>query len=296
MNPILLSIRKKMETLPSRQRKLSTYILDHPNEVSSLTIYELAERVGVGTATVLRTVKSLGYDRYSDFKAAFRTAVLDDAKYSYPTYWEMVINQSGRLPDLSMIIQGSAEQVGLLNNPFLIGQIEVAAQKIRAARRVAILGLRTSKSIALALEHSLMNLDVAYLQLSHASDFLLDYIVELREDDLLLAIVSAPMAVQTVQALQICKKRNIPTVVITAVRDRTIGTLADTVISTESFESPISRTLNTFLVELLMIELGKYLAVPQSHLSKVEDLAKEYGIEVWAGQDESPLPSSTSHP
>ena len=83
--------------------------------------------------------------------------MLDDAKYSYPTYWEMVINQSGRLPDLSMIIQGSAEQVGLLNNPFLIGQIEVAAQKIRAARRVAILGLRTSKSIALALEHSLMN-------------------------------------------------------------------------------------------------------------------------------------------
>jgi len=54
--------------LPKQQQKICKFIIDHIDEVATMTITELSERSEVGTTTILRLLDKIGYKKYPDFK------------------------------------------------------------------------------------------------------------------------------------------------------------------------------------------------------------------------------------
>lgn len=281
MDDLLLEIGRRKDSLSKRQRALCAYILEHSLEASMLTIVDLAKNAQVGTATVIRTIQALGFDKYNQFKAALRDAVFARASTSYQTYWDMTASRGNKADNFSAIITFCSECIQSLNNPAYISQIEQAAQRILSAERILILGLRSSYPIALSLEYQLMNYDLNLFQLSARTEYLFDHLAKLKKGDLLLALASPPVAEQTIQALKICKDCEIPSVVFTTTHSELTDSLSDLVISSDGFDTPFSHALCGLSVDFLAVAIGRHLGSTGSHLNHVETMLEKYDLSIW---------------
>jgi len=281
MENLILKINQIKDTLPKRQRVLCNYILENPMEASMLTIVELADKCQVGAATVIRTIQSLGFEKYNQFKAALRGSIFEKASTSYNAYWNMMRGQGNAKGDLFPILDTCEDTIKRLNTPAFVIQIERAAEKILQAKRIYLLGLRTSYPFALTLEYALLNSGLPSIQLGTRPDFLFDHISEMTPDDILISIASAPVTKTTVEAIKLCHKRGIPTVVITTSLRLSINSIVSAVINTENFDCPAFSTLTMLTTELLGIEINRRHSDSGAHLKQLDRILQENDLTVW---------------
>lgn len=64
----LIKVKGVINELSNAEKKVASYILESPFEISKLSIGELAEKSGASEATVVRFCRILGYSGYKDFK------------------------------------------------------------------------------------------------------------------------------------------------------------------------------------------------------------------------------------
>ena len=82
---LLQKIINKKDKLPKKQKEFSDYILENYREIGILPIGKMSEESGVGTTTILRTIKQFGYDNLNDFKKAIHLIVIDSQT---PKWWD----------------------------------------------------------------------------------------------------------------------------------------------------------------------------------------------------------------
>ncbi len=66
---------KEQKHMTSSDRKLSAYLLHHPDTIRGLSSRELARCSGVSAASVIRFCHRLGYESYQEFKVALLVAL-----------------------------------------------------------------------------------------------------------------------------------------------------------------------------------------------------------------------------
>lgn len=59
---------EKISTLNELEIMVYNFIVEHTDEISKMSIQELAQRTHVSTTTVLRFCRSLGFAGYAEFK------------------------------------------------------------------------------------------------------------------------------------------------------------------------------------------------------------------------------------
>lgn len=64
----LIIIKEMLHTLPPSERKIAEYILEFPEETTSLTVNQLGERSKTSSAAVIRLCKSLGFKGFQQLK------------------------------------------------------------------------------------------------------------------------------------------------------------------------------------------------------------------------------------
>src|SRR6056297_3362845 len=69
-------LRDALEKAPKQQKKVCHYILENYQEVSFMTVQLLAEKAGVSTATVIRTVNRLGYSSFILFQKQLHELII----------------------------------------------------------------------------------------------------------------------------------------------------------------------------------------------------------------------------
>lgn len=70
MNTILLKLHELQNTLSSTESNIIKYVRSNPEEVSKMTIRQLAEKTYSSPASVVRVCRSVGFEGYKDFKQA----------------------------------------------------------------------------------------------------------------------------------------------------------------------------------------------------------------------------------
>lgn len=65
-------IEAQLEALSRKQRAVAEYILQNPTMVLFATATDVAQRVGVDPATVVRFTQRLGFHGYPDFQDSLR--------------------------------------------------------------------------------------------------------------------------------------------------------------------------------------------------------------------------------
>ena len=76
-------IRGKMDTFPTKTRRVAEYLLTHSSEVAFHTISDVADRLGVSKAQLVRVARMLGFDGYSNLKDLLKQALLEQLSPSF---------------------------------------------------------------------------------------------------------------------------------------------------------------------------------------------------------------------
>ena len=149
-NNIIDKIIQIKDVLPKKQRMLCNYLAINYVDAGMMTVAELAQQSGVGTTTVMRLMKTLGYENYSDFKHdLFNISIMRNSS-SYRGI-KQSISAAIQSPSSSIVDTLWMETTHTIENiitPKNIQQIEKAVEMMIGASTIHFLGLRSSRMAA----------------------------------------------------------------------------------------------------------------------------------------------------
>jgi DNA-binding MurR/RpiR family transcriptional regulator len=219
-------------------------ILKNPTYVVHMTTKRLAVACGVSQPALSRFVKTLGYNRYQDFRAAFITYLAQQT--------ESEQKQSNRLPYFNTLFQVLQEAEAMLTEPYM----QELAQYINSFERVFALGEGKSYEPAQLLE-ALMRKYRRHIHAVHF-DYLTSLVDSMDERDLLIIFsVSAASYIQ-----QDAAYRSGKLLLVTANPNHGMEQIADKVIvlpfiPPDPETSSVSPVLFDVFVELLVSYLAE---------------------------------------
>jgi DNA-binding MurR/RpiR family transcriptional regulator len=153
-HPPFAEIWARLEGLPRQQRRLAEAFLMGPELVAFSSLREVAERVNVNAATIVRFAQSLGYEGYGEFQAAVRLAYKQRAGF-------------GPAPqDLAASLRSAGAAVGFLHAQHVTSaeatyrnvaaaDLDAIATHLERARRIVVFAEASAQVPALLFVHSL---------------------------------------------------------------------------------------------------------------------------------------------
>lgn len=138
-------VNSQYESLTRAQKNVANYILQHLDSIPFFTLGDLALKIDVSTTTIIRFARSMGFEGYSEMQAVLQDELR--RKISLPNRLDSI----NALPRGELLeetvhndIQNIESTMHALSEDYLEGIVEAVA----GARRVYILGMRTSYALA----------------------------------------------------------------------------------------------------------------------------------------------------
>jgi DNA-binding MurR/RpiR family transcriptional regulator len=246
------------DTLPNKQRQLCDFILENHQDIELYTVKELAANANVGTTTVLRLVKILGYENFFDLKKEFHNIQRD-----YSDKWENVQKSFGNKDEnkdfktLSNVWQEGVHLLDKSLNPQLVESFKKAMDLIENAERINLLGLRPYKAVAIYLELLIEEFHSKTRQLSYDSESMFDRILQFEKNEVIIIFGFAPYPQRTIDAASVAYKQGIPIILITDHLSCPIASFSSVILTVETGEKHFTIIPIIALVEAIVVELGK---------------------------------------
>jgi DNA-binding MurR/RpiR family transcriptional regulator len=140
--------------LNNTRRTLLRAILDNPAEAYFLSSRELAKRFEMDTATVVRTVQSLGYKKFADFSADLREHFVMRIT---PYRVMKTAAEEGRSPadQITASLDKDIENISELRNRLDVNGVLQAARQTLRANRILVVGVDYAAALAWYLDYHL---------------------------------------------------------------------------------------------------------------------------------------------
>lgn len=217
-----------IETLSSSEKYLLSYIDDHLEDIPELSIVKLSESANVSTATIIRTMKKIGFKGYTAFKYHLRAQEKNNPKFNNMNQIDKKIREAILKNEQEVI-----RTIQMLDS----GTIEDAIQSIKSAKRVMIFARGFSELIAkeMVMKFQLLG---KYSELHDDPNIVRTISKRLSLNDIVIFISLNGETEELVQAAKNCVDNHIQTISITA---NASGKLLDyTTLSFIGFKSPYS--------------------------------------------------------
>jgi DNA-binding MurR/RpiR family transcriptional regulator len=197
----------------SRQRLLRQ-IIDESNETFYLSSREMGRRYNVDSATIIRTVQALGYEKFADFAQDLREHFVTQITPYTAMKAAAQTNQSVEdlvLQNVNKDVENLASFRAYLNP----NKIIEFAQQINRSSRIIVLGIDFAAALATSLAYGLVRLGFDAEAPIGGSGVIQNKIKILTTKDLLVAISFGRGLRDTVEAVQSARRRNVPSFGIT---------------------------------------------------------------------------------
>jgi DNA-binding MurR/RpiR family transcriptional regulator len=144
-----LLVDNRLRLTPAQQRIIQ-YIIDNFEEAIFLTASELAKRVRVSEATVVRLAQALGFEGYPGMQKKFREELQD--RLSTVIRLERTVDHVSREGDvLVKVLQEDIQNLSQTLRDLPIEIFKQAVADMQAAKRIFVVGLRGAHAPALTL-------------------------------------------------------------------------------------------------------------------------------------------------
>lgn len=159
------------------ERQLAEFVLDFPGDLASYAASELASLAGVSNATVTRFIKRLGYQHYDEA----RRQVRQERGAGSPIYL------ASRTPAVADPFGASlARSQDNLQRTFArleVTQVDQMAHALLTARKVWVLGLRSSQAFAAYFRWQMFQIKEDVQLVPNAGDTLGQYLASVTPQD-----------------------------------------------------------------------------------------------------------------
>ncbi len=211
---ILTAIQDSMHTFSKGQRKIANFILESYDKAAFMTASRLGQRVGVSESTVVRFAFELGYDGYPDMQRSLQKMIRN--RLTTVQRIEVTNDRLGDQDLLSMVLQSDIEKIRQTLEELDRDSFYSAVDAIVSARKIYIIGVRSSASIASFL-HFYFNLifDNVVLVSANTASEIFESLLRVGEGDAVIGISFPRYSSRTVQAMSFARDRGATTIAIT---------------------------------------------------------------------------------
>ena len=133
-------VAARRDFLSAAERKVARYLADHPDKVAFASAAELGQLTGTSDATVIRTIKSLGYDGLPGLKDSLRDNIRE--RLTPAGRMSHSLDAMGSEPDslLNQVLTASAQLLDEAKRTIRPESFADAVKLIGTARETLVLG------------------------------------------------------------------------------------------------------------------------------------------------------------
>ena len=277
---ILTLIQENIHTFSKGQKRIANFILDSYDKAAFMTASRLGKRVGVSESTVVRFAAELGYDGYPDMQKSLQKMIRN--RLTSVQRIEVTNDRIGDQDLLSMVLQSDIEKIRLTLEELDRDSFEHAVDAIVSARKIYIIGVRSSASIAtfLTFYFNLIFDNVVEVSANTASE-VFERLLRVGEGDVVIGVSFPRYSIRTVQAMSFARDRGATTVAITdseasplaPICTYTLKARSDMASFVDSLVAPLS------LVNALLVAVSRKKNDDLAHTFQIlEGIWDEYGV------------------
>ena len=204
--------------LPKRLQQVAAFALENPQEMALGTASSIAARAQVQASTLVRFAQAIGFGGFSELQGVFRSHL----RSRWPDYPERMkaLHASARdSGDLTRLLGGFADSAAAslarLRETVSREDLDRAAELLRAARTIYLLGQRRAFSVAHYLAYALAQLGAPAMLIDNVGSLGGEQMANATKRDALIAISFAPYTPFTVEQTRKARERGTPIVVVT---------------------------------------------------------------------------------
>ena len=212
-------IHTHFDKLTVKGKIVASEILELGDQACFMTVRQLSEHANVSTLTVVRTVRDLGFDGYSDFQKTLR--------------------QQNRIQD-SAIDQNS-------NDALFEIEINRGADMITNARQVYVTGARSAHGFASYTVYMARMVFEKFQLIAPSGSINAEDLAIMSDEDVIIAFSSRPYSSETVQLIKAAHQLGISTIAITDTDNSPLAKLATVVLKTPIKRGPFLYRMAPFL-------------------------------------------------
>ena len=273
-------IKKSYHRFSKGQKKLSAAILNEYDKAAYMTASKLGRLVGVSESTVVRFANQLGYNGYSEFQKAIQELVRTKLT---PNQRIEITKQ--RLAGGDILENVSDSDISKIRSTFDKLDRDAfysACESIISAKRIYIMGARSSEALALILKHNLsLIFDNTLLVNPTSTAEVFEQIFSIGKDDLLIAFSFPRYSSKMVNAVKFAKQKGAKVIVITDSKSSPLAEYATHLLTAQSdmasfmdsLVAPLS-IINAIIVNIT----SKRETLIRERFDRLEKIWDEYNV------------------
>ena len=202
---LISHIQSQYTRFSKGQKLIAQYILKNYDKVAFMTACKLGEAVGVSESTVVRFANALGYSGYPKLQDALQEVIKN--KLTTVQRVDMVKEFNDDSAILKKIVKSDMDNIKDTLEEIDEKAFEEAANRILKAKRIYIVGMRSSFTLAQYLGFYLgIILDSVHVIRTDMGDAF-EQVVKINEDDVLIAISFPRYSKKSYQIVSYAKEK-----------------------------------------------------------------------------------------
>lgn len=204
-NDILSVLQSNAYRFSKGQRAIAAYITESYDKAAFMTANKLGKTVGVSESTVVRFAMELGFSGYPEMQRSMQDMVMN--RLTSVQRMEVANDRIGDQDVLSMVIQSDIEKLRQTAETVSRDDFKAAVEAILGARRVYIMGTRSTAVLASFLGHYLRHmLDSVHVITSSGASEMFEQIIGVNTEDVVIAFSFPRYSTATFKGAQFCQK------------------------------------------------------------------------------------------
>jgi DNA-binding MurR/RpiR family transcriptional regulator len=233
--PLETRFIKSQINLSASRKRLLNRILDEPENTFFLSAREMARRYGVDTATIVRTVQAMGYQKYADFAHDLRNHFV--TQITPYTAMKAATRKKGSVADyVRQSVEQDLENLTVLKAGLDADKVIRLAKQIHRTRRITVVGIDFAASLAMSLAYGLVRLGCDAEAPTGSTGVVQNKVKIMTNKDLLVAISFGQGLRETIEAVKRARRQGVPTFGLTDSDKTPIALFCDNYIT-----APITR-------------------------------------------------------
>ena len=256
---VLSHICAVMSSLSPSEKAIASYVLDHPSDVASMTVRDLATETGTSPASVSRFARTLDYRAYSDMRLALGISISRASGEEKATDGKVTLDDiEGSIKYvLSHKVKELAETTSLIDS----NDFAAVVNLLHNANLVLVAGVGNTINMGANAAFKLSQVGVRAICPS-STEAMASTATNLTENDVLLVISTSGYSKRLVNIFDSAEDSNTPIVMITDNPDTPLAKRATHIIRAVSRDQAItgseiyfSHNSINYILELLFLFL-----------------------------------------
>lgn len=230
---IMSIIRENAYSFSKGQRAIAAYISEFYEKAAFMTANKLGKAVGVSESTVVRFAMELGYEGYPQMQRAMQEMVMN--RLTSVQRIEVANDRIGDQDVLSMVLQSDMEKLRQTGEIISREDFAASVEAILKARRLYILGSRSTAVLASFLGHYLRHMvDSVHVVTNSGASEMFEQIIGVKPEDVVIAFSFPRYSTATFKGAEYCRSVGATVIGITDSSLSPLGRSSDLVLQCKS--------------------------------------------------------------